>query len=64
MSSPVNQKSLKGPDEMKGTFASIKRWLRMKAHKPEPSNVVDLEAKRRERWLIKHTRPMPPKDAA
>lgn len=44
---------------MKGTFASLKQLFRA-APKPEPSNVVDLSAERAKRWLLKHTRPMPP----
>jgi hypothetical protein len=43
---------------MKATFAKLKRLFRKP--KPEPSNVVDLQAERSKRWLIKHTRPMPP----
>ena len=43
------------------TFADLKR-LFWPEPKPEPSNVVDLDAERSKRWLIKHTRPMPPTD--
>ena len=36
------------------------QMARYDRRKPEPSNVVDLQAERSKRWLIKHTRPMPP----
>lgn len=35
------------------------RFDRRKEQKP--NNVVDLESVRRDRWLIKHTRPLPQK---
>ena len=47
------------------TFASWKRLFRTAPPKPEPpQNVVDLSAERAKRWLLKHTRPMPPKESA
>ena len=42
---------------MKSTFAS---WKRLFRKEPEPEKVIDLSAERAKRWLLKHTRPMPP----
>jgi len=48
---------------MKFTFASMKRLFRKPERAPEPpNNIVDIQAERTKRWLIKHTRPMPQKD--